>query len=207
MYLSELTLHRGRATHDWLKNVYQVHQRVKAALPEDPRPLYRIEWNRNGGASILVQSAEQQPDWELAFEDLPVLERYHCTVYAPRFITGSWLAFRLLGNPTGCRQGLRYPLDHEADQYAWLNRKLAAAGVQVDRCQIVGRDRQSTWKTMPTVGRVRMSHLGVTFEGVLIVADPALLSKAVRSGVGAAKGLGFGLLSVMPMGAERSYFS
>lgn len=207
MYLSKLALKPGRVTYNWLKNVYGVHQRVRAALPDDPRPLYRLEWDGEGAASLLVQSVEQRPNWERAFDDLPVIKWYQYKVYDPRFVAGSWLAFRLLGNPTGCRQGVRYPLVHEADQYAWLNRKLAVAGVQVDRCQIVGRDRQSTWKMAPTVGRVRMSHLGVTFEGVLRVADPALLSKAVRSGVGAAKGLGFGLLSVMSMGAERSYFS
>lgn len=198
MYLSKLVLNPSCATRYWLKNTYEVHQRVKAALPKDPRPLYRIEWDRDGEASILVQSFEQRPDWARAFSDLPVLARYQYKPYDPRFIANSWLAFRLRANPTGCRQGVRYPLVREADQSAWLARKMAAAGVEVYQCAIVGRERQATWKDMPDDGRVRMSHLGVTFEGILKVTDPGLLAKAVRSGIGPAKGLGFGLLSVMP---------
>ena len=40
--------------------------------------------------------------------------------------------------------------------------------------------------------------LSVRFEGLLQVSDPDRFVGAIRSGIGSAKGFGFGLLSVAP---------
>ena len=42
----------------------------------------------------------------------------------------------------------------------------------------------------------RLAHLAVRYEGLLQVGDPERLLQAVRGGIGSAKGLGFGLLSL-----------
>lgn len=196
MYLSRLVLSPGRATADWLRNVYQIHQRVRLALPDDPRPLYRLERGWADGLCLLVQSVEQRPDWEKAFGDLPIVERYDLKRYEPDFKTGQAFAFRLRGSPSVVRQGARYPLLEEVAQYAWLDRKLAAAGAKVLIREIVGREQQRARKTFG--GRqITITHHGVLFEGWLMVQEPEKLAATVRAGVGAAKGLGFGLLSIM----------
>ncbi len=198
MYLSRLVLSPGRATADWLRNVYQIHQRVRLALPDDPRPLYRLERGSEDGPCLLVQSVDQRPDWETAFGDLPIVERYEFKRYEPDFKTGQTFAFRLRGSPSAVRQGTRYPLLEEAAQYAWLDRKLAAAGAKVVVREIVGREQQRARKTLH--GRqITITHHGVLFEGWLMVQEPEKLAAAVRAGVGAAKGLGFGLLSIMSL--------
>jgi len=40
--------------------------------------------------------------------------------------------------------------------------------------------------------------LAVTFDGILRVTDPELFTQTLAQGVGTAKGLGFGLLSLAP---------
>jgi CRISPR-associated protein Cas6/Cse3/CasE, subtype I-E/ECOLI len=42
----------------------------------------------------------------------------------------------------------------------------------------------------------RLTHLGVDFDGTLTVTDPHRFAAAVAGGIGAAKGFGFGLLSL-----------
>jgi CRISPR system Cascade subunit CasE len=53
---------------------------------------------------------------------------------------------------------------------------------------------QETQKHHRTGGQT--THHAVLFEGTLTVTDPALFAEALASGFGAAKGFGFGLLSV-----------
>lgn len=43
---------------------------------------------------------------------------------------------------------------------------------------------------------LKVTHLGVQFDGLLQVVDPARLLETIRDGVGSAKGFGYGLLSV-----------
>ena len=45
---------------------------------------------------------------------------------------------------------------------------------------------------------MNISFFGVLFEGMLRVDEPEKFLKSVESGIGSAKGFGFGLLSVAP---------
>jgi CRISPR system Cascade subunit CasE len=49
---------------------------------------------------------------------------------------------------------------------------------------------------------LKLTHLAVLFEGVLEVTDPAAFANTLAHGIGPAKGLGFGLLSVAPAGRD-----
>jgi CRISPR system Cascade subunit CasE len=159
-------------------------------------------------AQVLVQS-EKPPDWSRLpdgyLAELPSVKLFD----PPRFAVGRQLRFRLRANPVkrlrgesvgpdgqpveakwhGKRVGLR----QEAEQRAWLDRKAEAAGFRVLECQV-----SSTTDRSRRHDHV-MTHVEARFDGVLEVRDPAAFQAALRSGIGSAKGFGFGLLSVAPV--------
>jgi len=207
MYLSRLTLNHSRTAIQWLSNPYRVHQRLKMACDHDPRLLFRIE-ESDRGVQILVQSVNA-PDWQKAFGDFPVLAVHpESKPFTLALQAGKQYRFRLLANPTvkqsvekdgeGPRK-TRHGLTKEADQAAWLRRKLEAAGAEVLTCQAAPRGRQVSRKSS-TSAQGQQTHLAVLFEGQLLAKDPALLETALAQGIGSAKGYGFGLLSLGPAG-------
>jgi CRISPR system Cascade subunit CasE len=112
--------------------------------------------------------------------------------------------------------GKRVALQREEDQIGWLLRKAENGGfaipgqwVEVDDPEIAGKKRQLPnfrVDALPEApirwGFRKVEPLGtcaaVRFEGVLLVTDPARFAATLADGVGAAKGFGFGLLSVAP---------
>jgi len=206
MYLSRIHLNHSRAAQFWLSNPYRIHQRLMMACEGDPRLLFRLEETENS-VQLLVQS-QHEPDWQVAFIDLPVLDRPpECKSFTLRLPQGLPLRFRLLANPTvkktqvhadGKETKTRLGLIHEADQEAWLRRKLDAAGADLLDCRITPRGVQHSRKPAAK-GEGSQSHLAVLFEGVLRVRDSAALETALAEGFGSGKGFGFGLLSLAPM--------
>jgi CRISPR system Cascade subunit CasE len=206
MYITRLQLNRSRMAVLWVSNPYHVHQRLKMACDGDPRLLFRIEESADG-VQILVQS-HNTPHWEAAFEGFPVLASPpEYKSFDPQLTAGKVYRFRLLANPTVKKtveeegkdpRKTRLGLVREEDQIAWLRRKLETAGVEVLDCLIVPQGLQRSHKN-PQRQDGMQTHLAVLFEGVLLTKDPYLLRQAIDSGVGSAKGFGFGLLSIAPM--------
>ncbi len=204
MFLSRLRLNTGRIALHWAANPYRVHQRLSMACEGDPRVLFRIEEGADG-PQILVQS-HVEPRWEVAFADLKVLSRppehkqFGLDLQAHRCYR-----FRLLANPTvkktvereGERKKSRVGLFREEDQQAWLTRKLNSVGVRLMGVRTLSRGSQYSRKN-PTKDSSLQTHYAVLFEGILEVIDPKKLEQAVESGIGSAKGFGFGLLSLAP---------
>lgn len=199
MYLSRLQLNTTRTAMGWASNPYRVHQRLMMACDGDPRLLFRIE-DTSEGTQILVQS-HVAPNWQLALADFAVLRcPPESKPFDLRLEAGRLYRFRLLANPTVKKkndQGAPYRLGliQEADQIAWLTRKLADAGVTLASCVTMPRGLQHSDKN-PAKDERAATHLAVLFEGVLQAQDPARLRAVVESGVGSAKGYGFGLLSL-----------
>ncbi len=202
MYLSRLQLNTSRAAVGWASNPYRVHQRLMKACDGDPRLLFRIEDTPEGGTQILVQS-QVKPNWQLAFADLAVLR---CPPEFKPFDlslqAGRLYRFRLLANPTVKKKSdddkpYRLGLTQEADQLAWLTRKLEGAGVKLASCVVMPRGLQHSDKSLAKDEHAA-THLAVLFEGVLQAQDPERLEAVVESGIGSAKGFGFGLLSLAP---------
>ena len=78
---------------------------------------------------------------------------------------------------------------------AQLGVEWQAASLQVDAYRQV-RERRKAEKGQAKPADLRYST--IDFSGTLIVRDPALLARALREGVGHAKGFGCGLLLVKP---------
>jgi CRISPR system Cascade subunit CasE len=204
MYLSKLILNRSRAALLWTARPYRVHQRLCLAFAaaQEPRLLFRIEAERDQ-TFILVQS-HSAPDWAAAFADFPALAGAPtCKPVEWPLRLGQILAFRLRANPTA-RKHLpdnskkRVGLNDELEQLAWLGRKAEAAGFRVLRVQARQDGLLEDTQTSADERRT-LALLSVQFDGALQVVDPEWLQAALASGIGSAKGLGFGLLSLAPL--------
>jgi CRISPR system Cascade subunit CasE len=93
------------------------------------------------------------------------------------------------------REGKRQGIYTEIDQLAWLYRKADTGGFRVMDAQVVSDDKQRAI----TKDRHETVFAAVLFTGVLEVTDCDLFMATLESGIGSAKGFGFGLLSIAPV--------
>lgn len=228
MFLSKLVLNsRDRHARRDLGSAYEMHRTILSAgfdgvAKEDlGRVLFRAEVDPNGRnpAVVLVQSV-REPAWNV----LPVgyADRTDTKPFDPKFQVGQRLRFRLRANPTKrvakknvllgeALGGKRVGLFRDHEQLEWFLRKGQAGGFRVPGEWITAKDPETDLPiqlpnfrldTIPE-GRVWNDKAGgwfqaVRFEGVMDVIDPDLFRKLIESGIGSAKGFGFGLLSVAP---------
>lgn len=210
MFLSRLTLNRTQMAFLWRANPYRVHQRLLMACEGDPRLLFRTEPDEMA-TQILVQS-QLCPTWEKAFADFPVLERQpEMKEFDPSLCQDGIYRFRLLANPTkktmisknGEARKTRLGIFKWEDQLKWLGRKLDDAGARMLSGDARPQGMQRSHRTVQRSQDVQ-THLAVQFDGILQVIEPARLKSAIISGIGPAKGFGFGLLSLAPWRASQS---
>jgi CRISPR system Cascade subunit CasE len=226
MYLSRLILNpRNRLVQRDLSQPYQMHRSVMRAFPgrealtdesvrssTEERVLFRVDDHPSLHTPILIVQSRMLPDWSWLSESAaqgyllkaahpnPAVKPVHLTL-SP----GQVLSFRLQANPTakktvdidGEKRKLRVGLMREADQVAWLRRKLEAAGAELLASRVTTLGTQRSRKGSGEEHRLQ-THFAVRFDGVLRVHDHARLLGAVQAGVGSAKGYGFGLLSLAP---------
>lgn len=188
------------------------------------RVLWRVDHDRNGGLPVVYVQSEKQPDWmkmTSQFEDYlatsgntnPACRPISEETFA--FRVGRRLAFRLRANPTrkiatstkaqrlaGQKSnGKRVPLTKSEDQIAWLQRKAEAGGFtlrQIAVRQVKSPGRKADGYKASGKSTHRITLFGVQYEGILEVTDTQKFFQTLCSGIGPAKGLGMGLLSIAP---------
>jgi CRISPR system Cascade subunit CasE len=213
MYLSRLILNpRSRQVRREADEPYELHRTIMRAFPAAAnggpgRVLFRLDsyspaaaYPRGGALTLLVQS-EAEPDWGwLAGEhdyllsiagDNPAVKPYN-----PTFSAGQRLLFRLRANPTVKRNDKRLGLYREEEQRAWLARKAEESGFIVLTADVRMEGLVDGQIHRPDGDSHTLRLLGVRFDGLLQVVEPAQILQTIRNGVGSGKGLGFGLLSV-----------
>ena len=210
MYLSRLKLNQSRrSTRELLLNPYRLHQAVYRAFPdkEDSGPgrvLYRVDENKRSNAVHLVVQSDKEPNWQKAdFITDCLLEPAEQKVFAPRFEVGQTMRFRVRANPSvkkqteGKKNGYRLGLLREEDQLKWFRQKAETGGFDLLTYRVLpeGVVHAETGKVIGKLG-----HYAVRYEGVLRVFNSELFAITVKDGIGAAKGFGFGLLSVATIG-------
>lgn len=209
MYLSRLILNpRSRRAQSESADPYQLHRTVMRAFPEtlppDERVLFRLDTDRQSGVFTLLVQSLYEPQWDWLANgygagyllDLPDQSNPGVKEFDPLFSIEQQLIFRLRANPTVKRDGKRIAVIHEEDQIAWLQRKAQQGGfiVQSVRVQSQGYAR----------GHTRQGNAltlnAVQYEGILQVTEPDAFWYSVANGIGSAKGMGFGLLSLARAG-------
>lgn len=216
LYLSRLfpDLRHRHVARD-LGSPYALHQTLRwafpgagqpgAPLPDGERLLWRqdVTLNPETGErvpALLVQSVTS-PDWgALVARDPGYLGGWEVRPLDPQgaLTPGRVLHFRLHANVTvrrvdGQGRSARHGLHRPEDQLAWLDRQGEHHGFGVLGADIIRSGRVRTRK-----GQGVITLHTVTFEGALQVQDPAQLALALRGGLGHAKSLGCGLLSLAP---------
>jgi CRISPR system Cascade subunit CasE len=216
VYLSKLLLDvRSKQARADLASPYQLHATLCRAFADQdqtpPRFLWRTEEGKN--PVVLVQSADE-PDWgKLAqrfpgyFRELPKTGQLPLEHLRPAQI----LRFRLKCNPTittlakdGSGKKKRYGLHKLEDligfetaeggwKPGWLERQAQKSGftpmgfmvAQSEKLTLYKHDRSS-----------KITLQSVLYEGHLKITDLEAFKQTLRDGLGHAKALGFGLLSI-----------
>lgn len=212
MFLSKLVLDptHPQARRD-LANAYEMHRtlsRVFADSIDSPpvRFLWRLEHGGDRspeeGATVLLQSAtagcwqrlQEEPGYiRTLYPDKPVpveqlLEADRCYV------------FRLVCNPTVTRAGKRYGLMREEEQLGWLVLQGQQHGFTSLHTRI-GRSERVSYQQGRSGRRITLQV--VQFDGLLRVDNPERVGSALIKGIGHAKALGLGMLSVAPAPIRR----
>ncbi len=197
MIMSKLILNpRSRLVRADLRDVYEMHRTVMSGFPDANgdlgRVLFRLEVPTRTGFPFLLVQSEDEPNWGELSETGCLAEPVEWKPYDPNFVPGRELAFRLRANPTIKKAGKRRPVSGHEARLGWLQRKGATGGFELgwvadaDEGYVEGRTKRGE----------QIQLLSVRFDGRLRVIDPEQFLDTLRRGIGSAKGLGFGLLSV-----------
>ena len=208
LYLSLLRLDsRSRKAITELRRPYELHRSLLSAFPDkgaggSGHVLFRLDVDtETGRMSVLVQS-DKEPDWDKVDGAAGFIAEHKTKPFDPKPVQGQVLRFRLRANPTrrvaesGKRQGV---LGEEA-QIAWLRRKGEQAGFEVVNAAVTSEGFAGDKMTDRGDRKHDLTMLSVRFDGVLRVVDPDAFRRTVEQGIGSAKGFGFGLLSIAPVG-------
>lgn len=200
MHLSKLEINpANRLARRDLADPYELHRTLMRAFPSAEaggpgRILFRSEGDSDHPL-VIVQS-DIEADWSR----LPLAEGYLVASplqkpFDPKFAAGQVLRFRIEANPTLKREGKRVFLTDESQQVDWLKRKSVAGGFDVIQLTSV-RSRRVLGSAYRGDNAVVLGS--ALFDGILRIHDPAVFRSTLQSGIGSAKGFGFGLLSLAP---------
>jgi len=227
MYLSRLILnHRSRYVRRDINNPYEMHRTITSAFPDKTdggcgRILWRVDYNKRENCYVLYVQSEKCPDWSKIIKKNNYGDYLDDTCESnpagPRkidnkfhFTRGKLLSFCLQANPTKKirtltkaeqlvrkkNNGKRVALQKTEDQLEWLKQKGKKGGFILKHTTI-------TQQRKITINQRNIKHkitlYSVRFEGILQVTDPDRFYKTLCQGIGPAKGLGMGLLSIAPV--------
>lgn len=204
MYLSRLRLNPAdpNARRD-LADAYEMHRTLaRVYAPDATQPPARFLWRqeRNGAGwpdgTVLIQAA--QPGLWQVLDTLPgyvqSIEPDKPVDLAALVQAGRRYRFRLQANPTVTREGKRHGLVKEEEQLDWLSRQGKRHGFEVLAAVRGASERLSTRQQSQ-----RITVQSVWFDGMLQASDADALRGALTQGLGHAKSLGLGLLSLAPL--------
>ena len=219
LLLSQLSLNLShRQVRRDLGNAYDLHRTLSRAFVDGPEAavkpfLWRLESGRPmDPPRILVQSGAE-PVWDQLPEGyvMSLADR----TWRPEavFRAGRAVKLRVLANPTVCRvptpskdnpvpegpargQRKRLGLWREDEQLEWILRQAQRLGLTQVQAAV---SRSERWRCRR--GKSPLTVAVAQFDGQAVISDPGALAAGVRSGIGHARMLGLGLVSVAPLGS------
>lgn len=213
--------HRCREARRDLSDPYQMHSTLcrAFAMTDQKCPvgefLWRLEPEMGAGnfPRLLVQS-RSQPDWsrinlpEWLAKIEPAIDLSE-RLRLDSLQVGARFRFRLRANPCVTRDHKRLGLLRLVDQEAWVARKGEIHGFAVPSVAQSGATEATEPRFDVRISQEQMlrgrQHSGngirvfaVLFDGLLTVTYPEKFISALQTGIGHAKAMGLGLLSVVP---------
>ena len=199
MYLSRLTFNSwDRAVRKTFRDAYHLHGCIMQAFGETKRNessgiLFRHEPvpSEDNWLTVLVQS-QTTPYWDILADQLGPVFEYQSKVVVFQLSQGQKLRFRLRANPCISQQGKRKALIGEVAQRAWLEKKAQVNGFALLDYRLQDEGVQQNRKK----GQQVLSVYTVLYEGALMITDLEAFYTGIHQGIGPAKSLGCGLLSL-----------
>ncbi len=184
----------------WAKDPYQMHRALWQLFPDRPTDnrdfLFRVEDLQRGKGALVLMSSEMEP------QTAPVAEVIATKAMPQYLVVNSRLRFRIRANPIktikdairldkhGGPKSIRVPLIHEEEQLQWLIRKFAGVA-EIETARVI-QEPALFFSKENMDGKIQPA----CFEGVLKVVDNIALYEMLRQGIGPAKAMGCGLLSL-----------
>jgi CRISPR system Cascade subunit CasE len=178
----------------------------------DNRALWRIDYDRSGQSAKLYIVSESQPRADILLSELGVEERdCSCAEYEPflcRLDRGQEWGFRLKANPTKSlpsgvsgQRGKRSGISNKDEQLEWLWSQGRKHGfhMPINRLEVPEVVIRESGSVSFSRQRSTVTLMSTVYEGILAVDDSDLLRDALVSGIGRAKGYGFGLMTLLPL--------
>jgi len=197
MYLSRVYVQWPKS-----KNAYTLHQSLWELFPNRPDDvrdfLFRVEQEKTGAGATVLMLSRKEPATGVDSVEVKAMRDYSLNLCEDQRFR-----FLLKANPVktikdekgrknakGEIKKCRVPLINEEEQHQWLRRHLGGIAVleevQLSPCiPLYFRKGQQAGKVVP-----------VRFEGVVRVVDPLAFKELIAKGVGPAKALGCGMLSL-----------
>lgn len=217
LVLSRLSLNlQHRDVRRDLGNPYDLHRTLTRAFVDGPdtsprRCLWRLEAGQPGSPPVVLVQSDSQPCWPRLPESylLQVEERS----WVPEAVlqTGRAVRLRVLANPTVCRvpstpeddsqphapargRRKRLGLWRESEQLTWMQRQGERLGLSHLQAAV---SQSARWRCRKRGNVLTVAVAQFDAEG--IIADAAALAHGIRQGIGHARMLGLGLVSVAPL--------
>jgi CRISPR system Cascade subunit CasE len=192
-HLSQAIVPFALAADAKLTDGYVWHQAIWQAFPgraDDARDfLFRVDRRKEGFRVLLLSAHAPEATDVLAWQTKAV---------GPSFLTHDFYRFQLKANPTFRRKEdrRRLAIYDEARLMAWMERKAKASGFVIKPGTLtVSAPIDETCKKDGHI----VKHVAVDFTGVLRVTDRSRFTTSFNTGIGSAKGFGFGLLMLQPL--------
>jgi len=202
MYLSRLTLdHRSTFGSDAITNAHNMHRNICGVFGSDRQSqnlLYSVN-DKKRNVIIYVQSDIKPDPTRLSAHGFsPECDSLDLAEQMRSLEEGGTYQFILRAMPSkavpieGRRHSSRYFLSEPTDQLNWLRRKATAAGFEFHEEDI----RISPCERLPVKksGHVSFYYMNVCFTGFLTITNLELFKQARRSGFGAGRAYGLGLM-------------
>ena len=192
-YLSQAMIPAPLALNARLTDGYAWHCAIWEAFPDRPDDvrdfLFRVDPRGNAFRVLLLSGLKPAPTPVLTWQTKSV---------APGFLEHETYRFQLKANPTFRRKEdrRRLAIYDEARLMAWMERKAKASGFVIKPGTLtVSAPIDETCKKDGHI----VKHVAVDFTGVLRVTDRSRFTTSFNTGIGSAKGFGFGLLMLQPL--------
>ena len=219
LHLSRLTLNPfSKEVIRDLADPYDMHRTLSRAAEIQADVLTPFLWRQEQSGPteppvVLIQS-EKELRWEALPEGFTSSIEHRSWNPDALLLAGQRVRFRVVANPTVNRvpkpkpgeepsplpargRRKRLPLRSEADQLEWIERQSNRLGL-TDVIAAVSGSSQIRSNRKPNHP---LTVCTAQFDGVGTIADPEALSSGLRHGIGHARMLGLGLVSLAPVRA------